>query len=543
MENIQGEEKGTSDGQKIVVRAELSKDQLDKLVGALVPEHKSGWAYWKDKLILPLALTFGGVLLTSFFGFLQARQAQRNYENSENLAKVQTREKYIAYFQQSSTIAQKLSALSTLIDLDANDLAADLLVSGALDDKRTGDSGKQDSSKQDSGEQDSSSKSQIDHFILTNGKKLIPRLCYLASDSDWALEELRPSGDHFDYNSRPQPSDLALQYAGQLAEHPREQEIIKEMAFKAPEPNEELPQTQARDGAVLVMAHLVRRRGWMQKPPFDRAELETDLKGVLKSERSETAKLAALVALAPKSSEDPLLDVFEDNKQDVFLRASAFQALFNGDLPASDKANQQAYQVFQDPKTPPGIRCDIFQNQPRKFHDALASLLQSKETADRNFAAGCLAEAGSVAVDSLAPILVGVMEGEKDMAVKKNLIEALSQSGSPEAIRALETAAKDGDPTIRSSAYEALFDMAGRSGPILLQALDDPDPRVVGEIVNDLKAPNQTARKVAEQRIAKMPDSDNKDKWMHALRSDDMEEAERKDAERRRRTTRAKDDQ
>jgi HEAT repeat protein len=481
----------------------FSQRQFDALMEKAFPNKKSTWEYWKDKLILPLALTLGGTLLTLLVGHVQEAQNQKNFENSMTLTKIQSRDKYLAYFQQNSSLTQRIPAVSSLIDLGATDLAADLVVFGIGE---FPDDGRQ--------------QDQVNYFVETTGTSLIPRLCFLASYSDtpYVAFELGDGFHPSDY--KPEAADIALDYAVRLAHHQHEQVAIRDLAFSVPGKDETFAQGQIRDGAVVVLSELIRGEQRRQKQDFDWNVLFDPLKAVLASERSSSAKVAALSALATRSREGEMTEIFQNKHLDDNLRNYARVALYK-DGKASDATSAVIAAAFQDRSTPFGVRCEIAAAEPHKFSQPLLDLLHSNEESDRYFVAKCLQRFHSP-IDT--QILIEAYRNERVSEVKESLLSVL-EDGRPDAptLKTLIAATLDHDQVVRAAAYQALDDIdEDAASAVLLRGLTDNDPGVVNTVVYLLTNHDDSTRHEAERRVGAMPASDLRDKWLDRLKQADF---------------------
>src|SRR5712664_3043415 len=136
------------------VEAKLSDSQFERLLTLL--DKKSATrrpSPWIQVLVVPLAIAFVGTWLTWSYN-----------RKLEEINRVQTMEKFVAYFGQGHSTEQQVAGLATMIELGYQDLAADFLVLTI-------------------GNKAQSVQEQVFPLLMAKGDKLLPRLCQLTESS------------------------------------------------------------------------------------------------------------------------------------------------------------------------------------------------------------------------------------------------------------------------------------------------------------------------------------------------------------------------
>jgi len=128
----------------------VSQDQFERLLSALVQKDgKKGPNTWIQIIAVPVGVAVVGAAITWFYNRQQAE-----------INRVQTMEKFVAYFSKEHSIEQQIAAMATMVELGYQDVAADFLVLT------------------------STAKTEYEKrlflpFLVAKGDKLLPRLCLL----------------------------------------------------------------------------------------------------------------------------------------------------------------------------------------------------------------------------------------------------------------------------------------------------------------------------------------------------------------------------
>jgi len=463
----------------------VSQDQFERLLSALgQKDGKKGPNPWIQIIAVPVGVAVVGAAVTWFYNRQQAE-----------INRVQTMEKFVAYFSKEHSIEQQIAAMATMVELGYQDVAADFLVLT------------------------STAKTEYEKrlflpFLVAKGDKLLPRLCLLVVSG-------RATG----------VSQTAMEYAGMaVGQSIPSFQKLKDIALNT-EDCQVIWRAASEDEATRMGALeiLLDHLGTVAEAPGGQnasreeaseaadfriryGDLDSRLEAFISSKEMASARGFAILCLTRSGTNvspyhDFLAHLVRNSATDLDVREEALVALSvsNSDL-------SEFNDILHDPLEPTELRSRIAWSEKNEQLPFFASLIRETNNAGDQI----------VAIEGLRHIkcqdsvpLLRQAYATADSRVKDDILNALAFYDCSDAMDFIKNACStEQNPALRARAFRALIYIQHAQGlgsaqtdEILMKGLQDQSSLVLEAIFMGLhEGVSAQFRRAALKRLKSLDD-------------------------------------